>query len=489
MLDATRIRIAEGASATVGVKLVRNGSSGPVVVTVSRLPAGVTADPLTIDAESGTLTLHAAAGVTQGEAALTVTATGTDHAHDLPLSLLAMGLPGTPDKTFGSGGALPAPLAGHGESIAIQPDGKILIAGWVIQGNHADYMVARYLSDGTVDTSFANGMRILDPSVLVRPALALQPDGKIIIAETTGGRTPQPAVFRLNAADGSRDSQFGVDGREEFDLSDPGGEHSTVLLAVAALPNGNIVVAGHADAIVNGVTTEQAVVARITSKGELDEHFGSAGRTFTGLGFPTASFLGLAPQSDGRIIAVGLAGPDMLMAFAHFGPEGNLDSSSYGGGFFAFAHRSTDIGAAIALQPDGKVVAAGGDSNGEGGTYLARLNGDAASPDDDFGVAGFYTLKLTGGTNFATGLALQSDGKYVIVGNTGGQGPFIARILPNQLLDSGFGNAGLAMPVTGAGASQFEAVALDADGRIVVTGFRTTASGAPAELLLYRFWP
>jgi hypothetical protein len=164
---------------TIGITLRRNEFPDAVTVTVAGLPAGVTADPLTIDADTGTLVLHAATGATQGDAVLAVTATTKGRFHEVPLSLLTMGPPGTLDRSFGAGGMVSGSLVGQGDAVVIQQDGKVLIAGFVVTENGANDMVARFLPDGAIDTSFSGGMAILVPTLIARPAVALQPDGKI----------------------------------------------------------------------------------------------------------------------------------------------------------------------------------------------------------------------------------------------------------------------------------------------------------------------
>lgn len=208
-LGATRVHVVEGGSVTVDVKLSRASFSDPITVTVTGLPAGVTAAPLSIDEETGTLTLRATADAMQGDAALIVTAMGTKHSHDVPLSLLTMGLPGTLDQSFGSGGMLAIPLAARGDAIAIQSDGRIIVAGSVITTNGTNYMVTRYLSNGEPDTSFSEGIEVLDPYLATSASVALQPDGKIIVVETSGHRSTSGILLRLNPSNGSRDTPSG----------------------------------------------------------------------------------------------------------------------------------------------------------------------------------------------------------------------------------------------------------------------------------------
>jgi len=487
MLEASRIRIGDRASATVGVKLMRDGVTEPVVVTVAGLPAGVTADPLTVDADAGTLTLHSTAGATQGDAALTITAAGTTHAHEVSLSLLAMGPPGTLDLSFGSGGMLAMPRGGHGDAIVLQPDGKILISGVsVAAGSTKNFMVARYLPDGTVDSTFAGGMVLLEAAldVTTRASVAVQPDGKVVVASTFGQFSTLGVVVRLNA-DGSHDNGFGSGGEALFTL---GTAQFTNLMAVAAQPDGSIVLAGDTDG--------QAFVARLTSAGMLDASFNTAGYTVVPDMGTNARFLAVALQADARIIAVGSgtsAGGATMTGFARFDRNGQLDSSFDGNGSLVanlFSGLNFIAHASIAFQQDGKIVAAGGsDDLNAGSGCVARLLGSNGSLDMAFGVKGSRQL-LTTLSSFTAGMALQSDGKFVAVGGVlidGAQNAsaLVARYSNNGQIDARFGNQGQVTPVAGS-VSQFEAVTLDSDGRILATGF---VAGAPDQILLSRFWP
>jgi uncharacterized delta-60 repeat protein len=474
VLDSARVRVVEGESTSVGVTLGRNAFSDPVTVTVAGLPAGVTADLLTITANTGTLTLRASAGATQGNAALTVTATGGARSYDAPLSLLAMGLPGTLDRSFGLDGMLPTPL-GRGEAIAIQPDGKIVVAG-PMDGAGGSNAVRRYLASGAIDTSFSSGTALLDGYLNYRRAMALQPDGKILVAEATGNRSSVGRLVRLNA-DGTLDSDFGDGGRKVLELNDPG--HSTVLYAIAVQPNGGIVVAGATQRADTPAGTWLGAVVRLTDKGAFDNDFGTAGRVIVAE-YQAAMFLGLAQLPDGRLLAIGQLN-DERIAFARFDKHGGLDGSFNTFGYFAIEYKSTLPSAALALQPDGSIV-------GASGRYLVRLNGAYGSRDSGFGSNGVVTMNLVGDDDFATGLALQSDGKFVVVGGTMGLSnpiAYVARFGIDGQFDRTFAG-GAIVPFPG-GTSAFQAMAQDTEGRIVATGYR--GRDADEELTLCRFWP
>jgi uncharacterized delta-60 repeat protein len=473
--DVAKARVVEGETATVGVMLGRHGFAGAVTVTVAGLPGGVTADPLTIDVAAGTLTLHAATGAAQGIATLTVTAAGGTHSHDATLSLVSMGRPGRPDRSFASAGMLEA-SPGNGEAMVIQPDGKLVFAGVAIAGD--------------------SNLVLINASIgFIRSALALQADGKIVVATEIGHRSTTGLVVRLDP-DGSRDASFGTGGEVLLDLSDAGTgvAPSSDLTAVVIQPDGKIVVAGDTAALEGGMSFRRAVVARLTPTGALDESFGNAGHTTTGLGADIASFLALALQPDGRIVAMGASGTvDSTLrfgAFARFDSAGHLDPD-FGNNGIVMTSTPFASRAALVLQPDGKILAAGAAAIDEQNACLVRLNGSDGSPDKTLGHSGIKILNFAvGHDDIATGVALQPDGKIVIVGaadSDDGNRGFVARLGNNAMLDDSFagGIVRVAAP-SSSGSTELHAVVLDAEGRIVTAGF---ASGSPLELVVARFWP
>jgi uncharacterized delta-60 repeat protein len=353
-------------------------------------------------------------------------------------------------------------------------------------------MVARYLSNGEPDTSFSEGIEVLDPYLTTRASVALQPDGKIIVVETSGHRSTNGIITRLNPANGSRDDTFGDGGQKELELSDPasGSSRSTTLSTVTIGPDGDIIVAGNAEAFVNGAPTPQAVVSRLTRNGTLDTTYGTGGRTITGLGALTSSLLALARQPDGRLVALGYTDANS-MVIARFDVGGHLDSIFHNNGYNMMGFPLALIGgAALTLQANGGIIgAAGTSSTTDGDAYLVRLDGMFGSRDTDFGNNGIKTLSLiNGGVDYITALAQQSDGKFVIAGSaqiSGSANAFVARVSTDGRLDRSFGD-GIVAPITGAIFATFQALALDVDGRIIATGYRTNAQD---ELLLCRLWP
>ena len=193
--------------------------------------------------------------------------------------------PGALDPSFGSGGvATPAGVA-QLFGVAVQSGGAVIAAG---QSSAGSAVVARLTTAGRVDPSFGAGGHATGPAGIAR-AVALQSDGKIVVAGTSGGMF----VERLNA-NGSADPSFGTGGvARAF-----GG--SGAANGVAIQPDGKIVVVGS----VNPIDTRIAV-ARFNANGRLDTSFGSGGSEVVELGLPYAVAEGVAIQPDGGIVIVG----------------------------------------------------------------------------------------------------------------------------------------------------------------------------------------
>ncbi len=457
---------------------------------------------------------------------------------------------GALDVSFGSGGIVTTDFAGeedNASAVAVQADGKILVAGSASTGGRSDFAVARYLANGQLDTSFAgDGKQTVDfaGSDDVANALAIQSDGRLILAGSAlvDGSQRDVALARLNA-DGSLDTGFGG-GRITTDVGGVGNAAN----ALALQSDGKIVVAG---ANFTGYKAADDMLAlRYMAAGALD-----AG--FDGDGIATVDFAGagdaaraVAVQPDGKIVLGGSAftgANDDDFALARLNPNGGLDSSFGGDGKattdFAGAY---DFVSALALTPDGKVLAAGRargatedfaaarynadgsldvgfDSDGLLTTDFASSADEAASvlllPDarfvlagtagvasDDFALAGYSAnggLDATfdgdgkAATDFALGqsviyaLAQQSDGKIIAagaqrVGRSSGNSFTVARYLPSGALDASFGAGGVSVVDFGA-PSEAHGVALQPDGKIIVAG--RGGSGQNGQFALARLNP
>ncbi|CCK27797.1 hypothetical protein BN159_3418 [Streptomyces davaonensis JCM 4913] len=322
---------------------------------------------------------------------------------------------GTPDTGFGDGGTVTTAINNmepdlqwsEANAVAVQPDGRIVVAGYSWRGyeNCCWFTVARYNGDGSLDDTFSGDGRYfadIDGPTEARD-VAIDSAGRIVAAGYTGGEV---AVLRLNG-DGTPDTSFGGDGTVTADPSPEPGEAGGGARAMVLQSDGKIVVGGDV-----GSTRFDFSLMRFNTDGSLDTSFDGDGMVRTDFGdYETVE--GLALQSDGKIVA---AGGDSL---ARYTTNGSLDTGFDGDGKVVVSG-----GAAwdMALQPaDGRIVLAG--SNGAGGNFaVLRYNTDG-SQDTGFGTGGVATADFGGGDT-ARGVVVQSDGKIVAAGRGGDEGDF-----------------------------------------------------------------
>jgi uncharacterized delta-60 repeat protein len=410
----------------------------------------------------------------------------------------------TLDTTFGpnADGKVTTAIGTRSEairSLAVQPDGKLLAAGYTWNGNNAsyDFAVVRYNSNGSLDTSFANAGKAVTSMSNgddIASGMLVQPDGKIVVVGSTfkakGWNSDSAiAVVRYNP-NGTLDTTFDRDGEVTTSFSSKSTANG---YAVALQSDGKIIVAG---SVKTGGGQGDVAVVRYNRNGSLDTTFGKGGLvSFDVASGSDDSAIGVAVQPDGKIVLTGtiyLPAPANSYAIyvARLNPNGTLDTTFDGDGK-AVTTLGQELSAAfgLALQPDGKIVVVGHSFNGndptEGGTgydvALARFNGNG-TPDSTFGGDGLVTVDFdltpTLGPNVGTALALQPDGKILVAGYTGG-GPDPAppshfgllRLNGDGSLDTGFGtNGAVVTAMSTPGGDAAYAVVVQADGKIVVGG-------------------
>ena len=168
-------------------------------------------------------------------------------------------------------------------------------------------------------------------------------------------------------------------------------------------------------AVALALITAALPAAAAAAPGDLDPTFGSGGKVTTDVGGSDGA-QAVAIQGDGKVVAAGLgnfAGPGTGdFALARYNPDGSLDTSFGSGGKVTTDFGGFDAASAVAIQPDGKIIAAG--RSGSGDFALARYNPDG-SLDSSFGSGGKVTTDF-GGFDSAFGVALQADGKIVAAG-------------------------------------------------------------------------
>jgi len=373
---------------------------------------------------------------------------------------------GSLDPTFGTAGTVITPV-GSGDAtiqgMALQSDGKIVVAGYAWDGTSDDFAVARYTTAGVLDPTFGTGGVTLTDHA-GNPdraqAVALQADGKIVAAGFSGDDF---AVARYTTA-GVLDPTFGTGGMV---VTNVGGEAEATALAIQ--PNGSIVVVGWAE--LRGQWN--FIVTRYTTAGVLDTTFHKSGQVSVDFGSNDYA-MGVAIQPDGKIVVAGASGDaGTQIAVARLRSTGGLDKAfgggtgkvitTYSGGLASWAD-------AVALQPDGKIVVAGFVYDGTHYRFAVVRYTTAGALDTTWGGNGKVVTNLGVGEDAAHAVALQSDGKIVVAGG-GGDDFGVVRYTTAGALDTTFGG-GNGYVETDLGASdQAETEAIQPDGNIVLAGF------------------
>jgi uncharacterized delta-60 repeat protein len=297
-------------------------------------------------------------------------------------------------------------------------------------------------TNGGVTTDFAGGT---DQAF----AVALQQDGKMVVGGEGGTSTSyafQPELARYNA-DGSLDPSFGSAGKLRMAFAGP-----TDIQALALQPDGKVIAAGSMDNA--SYDSLGIVVMRLNADGSLDASFGSGGLVEPNI--PGEYVSSVVIQPDGKILVAGARADAGFTAFqvlvrrfntngtpdATFGSNGVV-TSSFGGTF--------DSAGAVVLQLDGKIVVAGSREQifPDASFAVTRLLANGAT-DTSFGTGGVATASFAQGPSFGARVALQSDGKIVVSGEIGDLSSYaipasdigVARFNSNGSLDTSFANAG-----------------------------------------------
>jgi uncharacterized delta-60 repeat protein/uncharacterized repeat protein (TIGR01451 family) len=330
------------------------------------------------------------------------------------------------DPSFGVGGLQTTDFGGIEEAhgVVVQPDGRIVVAGDSHSNTGAaDFAVVRYNPDGSFDLSFGTGGGVktdFNSNADLGKAVALQPDGKILVVGTTC--TPANCDFALVRynPNGSLDSGFGQGGTVVTDLGVNDG-----LSAVALQADGKIVAAGSTYTMSGGVLlTYDFALARYNVNGSLDNSFGTGGITVTDFGAHDAAYAVLV-QTDGRIVAVGGSGSQPGagdVALARYNSDGTLDSGFGTGGKVTTDFGSDEGAQGAVLQGDGKIAVAGGAHTSPSHFLLARYNTDGTL-DNSFGTSGKVSTDpcpagstTCSGGGFANALLLRPDGRLAAAG-------------------------------------------------------------------------
>jgi uncharacterized delta-60 repeat protein len=412
---------------------------------------------------------------------------------------------GDPDPSFGRAGVKMTDFHGGADlahAVAVQADGRIVVAGTTYQNNDytdEDFAIARYTADGKLDDSFGTKGRVTTdfPGLAAVPsAVVVQPDGKILVA---GGAYPL-FVFAGNFKlarynpDGTLDAGFGNGGIVSTNFG-----HGSYAFGLALQPDGRIVAAGtvFVDFSTDDSSDTDFGLARYNADGTLDDSFGNGGKVLTDFDGFNDDAMAVLIQPDGKIVAAGSAkNPTSYydFALARYLPDGTLDTGFGHGGKVRtdFGVQNLDQARAAVLQPDGRIVAAGFASLAFGDTRYAaaRYNADGTI-DKSFGSQGKTRLHFGTCCERANSVLLQSDGKVVLVGfpdSESSDSDFVLmRLDSSGALDPSFGKNGRVRTSFGHLNGGANGATLQPDGKILAVGFQATSTDKTVEFALARY--
>ncbi|MFL5791306.1 MAG: hypothetical protein ACJ76A_07340 [Actinomycetota bacterium] len=344
---------------------------------------------------------------------------------------------GTLDRSFSGDGQAPTPFHGRFGAVAIQPNGRIVAGGIAEVRNRDEFAFARYLPDGSLDRSFSgNGTlvarKVGSMAVEEISDIALGPNNTIVASAYVIQRHYLFGVVRLTRR-GVPDTTFSGDGVAITRFN----RHSAFAESVAVQRDGAIIAAGSARA------RARFAVSRYLPDGTHDPSFSGDGKRTIAFGGTWSRATAVGLQDDGRIVIAGTVrhGPRQLdyghlsIAVARCKPDGSLDASFAGDGTRWTSADGNLRANALAIQSDGKILV-GGESTPTVDEFpddfaLVRYT-TTGNLDTSFAGDGVKVQSFRSG-DWIEGMALQANGKIVVVGSTQGGAPrgyAVARFLP-----------------------------------------------------------
>ena len=403
--------------------------------------------------------------------------------------------PGTLDKSFGNNGiTITGEYYNYGRALVLQPDGKIILAGNGGTIGINGFFLVRYNTDGSTDGSFGKEGKTITPISRYAEILsiALQPDGKIVAAGYILNQSADADIALARyKPDGSLDSTFGSNGIVITDI-----RKDDYAWDMTLQEDGKIVATGITTAGENDNKT--CFLNRYNPDGSADEGFGDKGVVLATYNFATEmNEVKILP--DGKILTGGtysyLSGSKFMLA--RYMPDGYKDIT-FGVNGLATARFDVLPGSnqlnAIALQTDGKIVCAGRTTVTRGNIHtvmaMMRFNSDGTL-DNDFGNKGTVVSDFGSTNTLASAVLVQADGKIVMAGSyyngyIGHSSFAVSRYQANGIPDSSFGENSLTVTDIGESAGANDAI-LQEDGKIILAGDTYSYNPLSNRFMLARY--
>jgi uncharacterized delta-60 repeat protein len=412
----------------------------------------------------------------------------------------ALAAAGDLDPTFAGDGIVVTPITSgrddYGQGMVIDGNNRVVVVGVTHTSTSSDFTVARYTLDGSLDPAFSGDGKVsfgfpvrvgASPSNDSANDVAVQQDGKVVVVGSAGNAF---AVARLTSA-GALDSTFSGDGRTAVSFSADASSGSAHDVAIQ--PDGKIVVVGRSTGPAGSSSSDFAVARLRPSDGALDTTFSGDGRLLTDFAGASDAAQAVELQTDGKIVAVGTTSTlqplDSDAALARYTTQGALDSTFSGDG-----RQTTELGddgeviSAAAIQANGRIVIAGYRSTTSTQFAVARYT-SGGGLDTTFSGDGKQFTTFSQGAAFGFGVAIQADGKIVVVGSVGFsdvQDLGVVRYTTVGAHDPTFSGDGRVISTVGQATSDRPLdCAIAADGKIVAAGW--TDAGGTVDLLVARY--
>ena len=402
-------------------------------------------------------------------------------------SLMFLGVnaqnPGSLDPAFGENGivlSLVGDSYSQANGMAIQPDGKIILAGDARFGT-SKLTIIRYNTDGSLDMDFGyeGVVSTTIGSADYAECVAIQADGSIVVAGRTYDGTNYTAVMARYSSVGELDPSFGSSGIAHLNSINN-------LEGIAIQSDGKIVVGGYSD--------DNFALARVNTNGIIDTSFGDNGYAITVLKdeseIESLSYIkNIDIQTDGKIVASGFIYSPVTyydMAVARYNTNGQLDAAFAVNGYLTINLGGlADFGTSVKIQDDGKIVIGGHKEFAfitgvpEYDAAIVRLDSDG-NYDDTFGTNGIAFFRLNEQATYVEDIAIQSDGKIVFTGQMVTYTDnlfdlYSCRINSNGTIDQSFGEDGFIRLNPFNTDDKALSIAIQEDGNILMAGYSATS--------------
>lgn len=396
------------------------------------------------------------------------------------LPIISLAQDGSLDLTFNNNGIATTPIGSSNalagpSALSVQSDGKIIVGGGSFQNGYTGFTIVRYLTNGSLDSTFGNNGVVFTQIGMSSgiTSIALQNDGKIIVA---GNTKLNSSTFNFTAirydTNGIPDATFGNGGVAMIDV-----ENSSNCYNIALKQNGKIVLSGYSNFNFNtGISLVQ-----LNADGTLDTNFGTGGVSIHHFAeSPDIEAWAMALDANEKIVTTGIIYDTILqrnkISIARFNTNGSMDMGFGINGITktSLNNNTDDAGNAVAIQSDGKILIA---ANSLCDAVILRYNSNGL-PDSSFGAAGIIVTNFeTSECASPYGIIIQSDGKIIAAGVSGinalnGNGNFgLIRFNSNGTIDNTFGiNGKVATDLSNGNNDVAFSVKQHSDGKLIVSG-------------------